>query len=263
MDGYVRPRGTESKNSTVFRVQDMKNFVERVISRIRRQIVKWFLRPELKLEWRRHCMADQPRNERPMEFAFAMKQLTRLYPLKVLDVGSGFTAWPHLMANCGFHVTAIDEVETYWKGAMFNRHYHIVNDDITKPTITGEFDLITCISVIEHIPEHQAALAGMFNLLKQGGHIILTCPYNEHRYVPNVYKLPDAGYGQNNPFICQVFSRRELDDWLESNKAKIIEQKYYEFFTGRLWTFGKRLYPPTETSREDKHHLTCLLIEKL
>ena len=102
----------------------------------------------------------------------------------------------------------------------------------------------------------------MIKLLKPGGHLVLTFPYNEKQYIDNVYKLPDAGYGQNYSFICQVYSRRELDQWLEGNKARIVEQEYYEIFTGDLWTFGKRIFPPRKVEKGEKCHLTCILIQK-
>jgi SAM-dependent methyltransferase len=40
----------------------------------------------------------------------------------------------------------------------------------------GSFDLITCISVVEHIPNDTAAIQRMWELLKPGGRLILTTP---------------------------------------------------------------------------------------
>ncbi len=201
-------------------------------------------------------------NERPIEYGFAHKCLSETCPVEVLDVGTGTTAWPHIMANCGFKVTAIDKIEGYWKEGFSNRHYNIIHDDITKTKITKKFDLITCISVLEHISNHKEAIKGMFRLLKPGGHLVLTFPYNEKQYVDNVYKLPDAGYGQDLPYITQVFSRKEIDAWLKENPGKIIDQEYYQVFSGDLWTFGERICPPLKVKREEKHHLTCILIQK-
>lgn len=201
-------------------------------------------------------------NERPIEFSFAFKWLSKICPVEVLDVGSGTTAWPHVMANCGFRVTAIDKIKGYWKDSFLNRHYYIINDDITTPKIAKRFDFITCISVLEHIPNHKAAINGMFTLLKPGGYLVLTFPYSEKRYIDNVYKLPDAGYGQNYPYICQVFSRSELDAWLKEKPAKIIDQEYYEVFTGEHWTFGERIYPPRKVPKGERCHLTCIVIQK-
>src|SRR6266571_3347595 len=163
-------------------------------------------------------------NERPIELAFLFRQLTRIWPKTVLDVGTGVTSLPHLMRTCGFVVTAIDNIKDYWPYGMVNRHYHVINDDITSPQLRQTFDFITCISVIEHIAEHDAAVKSMFSMLNPGGHLVITFPYNEGQYVENVYKLPGAGVKAIPTFITQVYSRRELDRWLRDNDATLIEQ---------------------------------------
>ncbi len=237
----------------------MSKVIKKALYRLYSTLARWYLSPILRLEWK-SSMRRTP-NERPIEFAFALKWLAKIYPMEVLDVGSGTTAWPHVMANCGFSVTAIDKIEGYWRGGFFNRHYYIINDDITKPKITKQFDLITCISVLEHIPNHEEAIRQMFRLLKPGGYLVLTFPYNEKQYIDNVYKLQGAGYGQDVSCICRVYSRKEIDTWLEANSATIIDQEYYEIFTGDFWTFGKRIYPPRPGDRSAKVHLTCVIIQ--
>ena len=221
---------------------------------------RWFLHPMLLLEWKRSHLKQI--NERAAEYGFVLKWLLKICPVEVLDVGAGRTSWPHLMANCGFRVTAIDKIKDYWKSGFFNRHYYIINGDITKLKIHKQFDFITCISVIEHIPNHKDAFNGMLGLLKPGGHLVLTFPYNEKQYIDNVYKLPDVGYGRDYPFICQVLSRRQIDEWLADKPAKIIDQEYYEIFSGDLWAFGERIRPPKKVEKERKCHLTCLVIQK-
>jgi len=53
----------------------------------------------------------------------------------------------------------------------------------------------------------------MFSLLKTKGHLVLIFPYNEKKYLDNVYKLADAGYGRTVPYICQVFQNVFLDGY--------------------------------------------------
>lgn len=101
----------------------------------------------------------------------------------------------------------------------------------------------------------------MIKLLKPGGHIVLSFPNNEKKYIPNVYEQPGAGYGKDFSFIGQVFSRNEINEWLAENSAKIIEQEYYESFTGDYWTFGQRLYPQRRVKIKEKHHLTCFTLQ--
>ena len=201
-------------------------------------------------------------NERPIEYKFVFQALTKLYPKTVLDVGTGTTALPHLLSNCGFLVTAIDNIIDYWPRGMFNRHYYIIQDDITSSKLKIQFDFITCISVLEHIEKSDDAIINMFRLLKKNGYLVLTFPYNENKYIENVYKLSGAGYGKNVNYKCQIYSRNEINRWLEKINGKLILQEYWQVFTGKYWTFGNRLYPPIKVNKEEKHHLTCILLQK-
>ncbi|MBN2284953.1 MAG: class I SAM-dependent methyltransferase [Tissierellales bacterium] len=201
-------------------------------------------------------------NERPVEFAFVFKQIAQICPKKILDVGAGTTALPHLMHNCGCIVTAIDNVKDYWPSGMLNRHFHIIDDNIADSRLNDKFDLITCISVLEHIEKSEAAVRNMFQLLNPNGYLILTFPYTEDIYAENVYKLPGSSYGQNLPYICQSYSREELSKWLRDNDGVIIEQEYWKFWDGDYWTVGNQTIPPRKVNSFDKHQTSCILIQK-
>jgi 2-polyprenyl-3-methyl-5-hydroxy-6-metoxy-1,4-benzoquinol methylase len=201
-------------------------------------------------------------NERPIEFAFLFRQLVKFWPKRILDVGTGLTSLPHLMRNCGFLVTATDNIKDYWPAGMTNRHYHIVNDDITNTGLTETFDAISCISVMEHIHGHRDAMKSMYKVLNPGGHLILTCPYNEKRYVSNVYELPDSSVREKHAFVTQAFSRNELEEWLADSPFVLIEQEYWQCFEGDYWTCGARVEPPVRVSSGDTHQLCCLVFKK-
>jgi 2-polyprenyl-3-methyl-5-hydroxy-6-metoxy-1,4-benzoquinol methylase len=201
-------------------------------------------------------------NERPIEFGFVFRKVGQIYPRTILDVGTGTTALPHLLRNCGFLVTATDNVRDYWPSGMRNRHYHIIDDDITATRLTDTFDLITCVSVLEHIENSDDAVRNMFSLLKPKGQLILTFPYSEKSYVRNVYELPGSSYGKGAPYITQSYSRKELARWLDENHGIIVDQEYWQFWTGDHWTVGEQLIPPRSVTAADRHQLTCILIQK-
>lgn len=201
-------------------------------------------------------------NERPVEYGFVFRQISRLYPAKVLDVGTGTTALPHMMRNCGLKVTAIDNIKDYWPVGMFNRHYYVIDDDITATNISDTFDLITCISVLEHIENYKDAVKNMFSLLKSGGHLILTFPYTEHEYVENVYELPGSNVKGFSPYQTHSFSRADLDNWFEKNGGNILEQEYWRFWDEKYWTVGNKLIPPKQVEVGERHQMTCLLVQK-
>jgi len=236
----------------------MMPFIKKQLRRIRNSLpLRWICKWEFQRQ-RFLCF-----NERPVEFAFVFRQIARVYPRKILDVGTGTTALPHLMRYCGPLVTATDNVRDYWPEGMSNRHYHVIDDDITNSRIRDTFDLITCVSVLEHIRKHKAAMRNMFRLLSPDGHLALTFPYSEDSYVEDVYALSGSAYrGQGRPYICQSYSRKELDGWLRDNRGVIVEQEYWQFWDGEYWTVGDRMIPPRRQSREERHQLTCVLIRK-
>ena len=201
-------------------------------------------------------------NERPVEYRFVFDVATRMAPTSVLDVGTGKTSLPHLLWVCGYEVTAIDNVSDYWADGLLNRHYEVLDQDITAPSLNQRFDLVTCISTVEHISDHEAAVAAMAGLTEAGGHIALTVPYNEGEYHPNAYDLPGSSYGQDNRYVTQIYSRAEIDAWLAASGCELLEQQYWQVFSGDLWTVGEQIYPFRQVGVEDRHHLSCLLLRK-
>jgi len=238
----------------------LKRCIEETVLRLYNFIGRIYLKPILFLEWK--LPPFKQINERALEYSFALNWLARLCPAEVLDVGTGRSAWPSIIASGGFRVTAIDRVRGYWQGGFLNRHYRVVNDDITNPKITRQFDLITCISVLEHIPDHERAVCEMFKLLKPGGHLVLTVPYNSQKYVDDVYLLEGSFHRKNVSYICQVFSDKEMGKWLEDNSATIIDQHFHEIFEGEFWSLGARIYPPRQVAKTERCHLACLIMQK-
>lgn len=221
-----------------------------------KSLLSWYPRMLSRSEFKKQTFKRF--NERPIEFSFLFRKLTEIYPKTVLDVGTGTSALPQLIRKCGFVVTAVDNVRDYWRNGMFNQHYHVVDDDITQTRLKEKFDLVACISVLEHIEKSADAVRNMFGLLNPGGHLIITCPYTERGYVRNVYELPGSSYGRGRPYITQSYSRMELDRWLKESKGQVAEQEFWQCWDGEHWTVGNQVIPPRRVSVGEKHQLTCL-----
>lgn len=202
-------------------------------------------------------------NERGVEYSFVFRQVTRLCPRSVLDVGTGTTALPALLRSCGPVVTASDNVKDYWPSGMFNRFWDVVDDDIRKSRLPGGYEMVTCVSVLEHIHEYRAAVREMFRLLVPGGHLVLTCPYSHAEFIENVYVLPDARQEYRNmPYICRSYSETQLNEWLMDNSAVISEQEFWRIETGRVHALGEWLCPAVKVGPDEVHQLTCLVLRK-
>ena len=230
--------------------------IKAIISAVGRR----FIRKVCLREFQRQQYAP---NERPVEYRFLFEQLAELAPPTVLDVGTGTTAVPSLIANCGIPVTAIDNVRDFWPRGMFNRHFHVLDQDITAPTLGQRFDLISCLSVLEHIRDQGRAVDAMFRLLRPGGHLVLTGPFTAHRYCENVYVLPGSdAFGKTIPFICQSYSQVELEKWLARNHGSIVKQEFWQYYQGEFWSCGERVSPPRRVGADARHQITCLLLRK-
>ena len=200
--------------------------------------------------------------ERFIEYRFALDCINRSCPRKVLDVGSGTTSFAQLVSHCGCDVSAVDNVTDYWAHGMVNRHYKVIDDDILQPRkINGPFDLITCISVLEHIPDHATAMKNMIGMLRSGGNLVLTIPFTTGRYIQNVYDLPDAAYRPTN-YICQSFCPDNLLSW-QGLGVETVNTEYWRCWTGKYWPCGKKLTPYMQVPEGQHHQLACFMFEKI
>ena len=243
----------------------IRSIVTRPVKDIARRLARRYVQSILEDEWakaRRGDLFGDP-NERPIEYAFALTQIASHCPGSVLDIGTGMTSWPHLLANCGLAVSATDNIKDYWSEAIWNRHWLVENDDITRTTVNGTFDMITCMSVLEHIVKYEDAARSMGALLNPGGRVILTVPFNNDRYIENVYKM--EGSRLNRPgiaFVGQVFSRAVLE--AAFSKAGLVPEyeELYDAHTGAFWSIGERIQPIRRASRGAKHDLGCFVFRK-
>ena len=194
-------------------------------------------------------------NERPVEYAFLMESLSGLSVETVLDVGAGMTGLPRVLSHCGYTVDAIDSM-----GGIRNPYYYITPHDISISPPEGLYDFISCISTLEHIPEAGRAVENILAALNPGGYAVFTFPYCETQYIENVYDVDGVSYGDDYPYICQIFSRQQLDKWFAD--YDIIDQEYWRKYTGELWGFGDPIDPVERVEGNELHQLTCLLIRK-
>lgn len=237
----------------------MPTGVKPALRRLYEAGARLYLSPALRREQR--LPAVPAVGEYLFQFEFALRAVARHAPAELLDVGSGLSAWPRLVAETGVRVTATDEMRSYW-GSMFNRHYNVIPDDITNTRLDRQFDMVTCLGVVTTIADDRPAIRNLFKLTKPGGHLVLTFAYKEDRAVPNAYAFPESTYGKNARYICRMFSREELNGWLEENGGEIEEQEYFRVWTGDLWTFGERLHPPLRVGPDELHQYTAVSIRK-
>ena len=108
---------------------------------------------------------------------------------RFVDVGGAASPFPYFLAENGFEGTAIDlqpVLVAICNHVASQRRLplHAIVEDATKPRTDFHepFDVVTCISVLEHIPEAQRAIVfeTIFRALRPGGLFYLTFDYGNY-----------------------------------------------------------------------------------
>lgn len=108
---------------------------------------------------------------------------TGLAGKKVLDVGCGGGILSESMARRGADVTGIDLGTENLKAAALHaeqsalhetlRYQHIPVEELAK-THAGQFDVVTCMEMLEHVPDPSSIVQACFELLAPGGVCVLS-----------------------------------------------------------------------------------------
>ena len=175
-----------------------------------------------------------------------------------LDVGAGTGNLTSRLLQMGYRVTAVDIsaemctiLEKKFKSFLTNNTLNVINSPIENLVFDkGKFDLITCYSVLHHLPDYQTALEKLSIFLKQGGVI-----YIDHEASPFYWKNEPSSlanlirgiYFHSNPILNSIYFQiiglkvpaidyTLSDYWHKKSHAldhKILEQVFrmenYEF----------------------------------
>lgn len=100
---------------------------------------------------------------------------------RVLDVGCGGGLLSESMARLGAQVTAIDLAPELVKVARLHGLESSVQVDYRVQSVedlaaeqTGSFDAVTCMEMLEHVPDPTAIIRACARLLKPGGKLFLS-----------------------------------------------------------------------------------------
>jgi 2-polyprenyl-6-hydroxyphenyl methylase/3-demethylubiquinone-9 3-methyltransferase len=105
-----------------------------------------------------------------------------LRPLKgrrAADVGCGAGLLAEPLARLGAEVTAIDAAPENIAAARLHAEGQGLEIDYRVggvETLTGTYDLVTCLEVLEHVAEPRAFVAGLERILAPDGLLILSTP---------------------------------------------------------------------------------------
>jgi len=100
---------------------------------------------------------------------------------RVIDVGCGGGLLTEGMAARGAQVTGIDMGKSPLSVARLHQHESGLEIDYRQITAeqiadeqAGSFDIVTCMEMLEHVPEPAMTIFSSAKLLKDGGHLFLS-----------------------------------------------------------------------------------------
>jgi len=110
-----------------------------------------------------------------------IRQHVRLAGARVLDIGCGGGILAESMAHADARVTAIDMAEGPLAVARLHQLESGAEVDYRKSTAEAlaaaepaSFDVVTCLEMLEHVPDPAAVIASCKQLVKPGGHVIFS-----------------------------------------------------------------------------------------
>jgi 2-polyprenyl-6-hydroxyphenyl methylase / 3-demethylubiquinone-9 3-methyltransferase len=145
----------------------------------------------------------------PLRLAY-LERAQSLPGKSVLDVGCGGGILSESMARAGARVLGIDlskaclEVaQLHALEAQVSVEYRLVSAEALARDRPGEFDALTCMELLEHVPDPAALLASLAALVKPGADIIVST-LNRH---PRAFAVAILGA----EYIARVLPRGTHD----------------------------------------------------
>lgn len=126
----------------------------------------------------------------PLRLNF-ISQHVNLAEKNVLDVGCGGGILAEAMAHHGANVTAIDMADASLSVAKLHQlesgldiDYRKISAEALAEESPQQFDVVTCLEMLEHVPSPESVIRACHNLVKPGGTVVFsTINRNPKSYV--------------------------------------------------------------------------------
>ena len=178
-------------------------------------------------------------------------QLASIKGKRVVDVGCGGGILAESMARRGANVLGIDLADKPLKVAQLhameagvaNLDYRSVAVETLAAEQSGQFDVVTCMEMMEHVPDPSSVVQACANLVKPGGWVFFsTINRNPKSFLfaivgaEYVLKLLPKGTHEYGRFIRPA----ELARWIREAHLDLAQFKGMEYnpLTGRYWLSG-------------------------
>lgn len=194
----------------------------------------------------------------PVRLAY-VRERAGLRDVEVLDVGCGGGLLSEALAREGARVTGIDLAPQVLEVArlhLFESGLTLDYREISVEALAAEaparFDVITCMEMIEHVPDPASVITACAGLLKPGGRLFLSTLNR----TPQAFALAIFGaeyvlrlLPRGTHHYAQFIKPSELATWIRAAGLELqdVSGLHYEPFTRRAWSGG----------RTDVNYLAC------
>lgn len=117
----------------------------------------------------------------PLRLDFINQHSNGLFNKKVVDIGCGGGILAESMAKAGAEVVGLDMASASLEIAKLhglesgiNVDYHCVTAESFADSHAGEFDVVTCMEMLEHVPDPASVVRACAKLVKPGGHVFFS-----------------------------------------------------------------------------------------
>ncbi|KAA0873896.1 bifunctional 2-polyprenyl-6-hydroxyphenol methylase/3-demethylubiquinol 3-O-methyltransferase UbiG [Nitrincola tapanii] len=182
--------------------------------------------------WDRNSEFKPLHDINPLRVGF-IDRIAQLAGKRVLDVGCGGGILSESMALRGAEVTGIDMGEAPLKVAKLHglesgaqvRYQRITAEEMALEH-PESFDIVTCMEMIEHVPDPASVVKACAQMVKPGGYLFLsTLNRNPKSYLfailaaERLLKLVPQGTHEFSKFVKPA----ELAEWVRNSGLNLIE----------------------------------------
>lgn len=188
-----------------------------------------------------------------------VRERSALRGARVLDVGCGGGLLSEALAREGAEVTGIDLAPDLIRIAKLHRlesgvavDYRLSAAEALAEEMPGTFDVITCMEMLEHVPDPPAVIAACAALLKPGGRLFVSTLNR----TPAAFALAIVGaeyitglVQKGTHHYREFIKPSELGAWLRASALELedVSGLFYDPINHRARVF----------SRTDVNYLAC------